>query len=65
MKMITTKAVQIVAPPRPWLLGFRRLDKFVNHNYNSSIMNYGFKKFFAFTLAEVLITLGIIGVFAH
>ena len=64
MKMITTKAVQIVAPPRPWLLGFARLDKFVNHNYNSSIMNYGFKKFFAFTLAEVLITLGIIGVVA-
>ena len=27
-------------------------------------MNYGFKKFFAFTLAEVLITLGIIGVVA-
>ena len=64
MKMINTKAVQIVAPPRPWLLGFARLDKFVNHNYNSSIMNYGFKKFFAFTLAEVLITLGIIGVVA-
>ena len=64
MKMITTKAVQIVAPPRPRLLGFARLDKFANHNYNSSIMNYGFKKFFAFTLAEVLITLGIIGVVA-
>ena len=66
MKMITTKAVQIVAPPpiHPWLLDFGRLDKFVNHNYNSSIMNYGFKKFFAFTLAEVLITLGIIGVVA-
>ena len=64
MKTIDTKAVQIVAPPRPWLLGFARLDKFVNHNYNSSIMNYGFKKFFAFTLAEVLITLGIIGVVA-
>ena len=28
------------------------------------MMNYGFKKFFAFTLAEVLITLGIIGVVA-
>ena len=48
MKTITTKAVQIVAPPRPWLLGFARLDKFVNHNYNSGMMNYGFRKFFAF-----------------
>ena len=31
-----------------------------NHNYNGGFM----KKFFAFTLAEVLITLGIIGIVA-
>ena len=66
MKTIDTKAVQIVAPPpiRARSLGFTRLDKFVNHNYNSGMMNYKFKHFHAFTLAEVLITLAIIGIIA-
>ena len=45
------------------------LDSFLSHNYNSSMMEYNFTnnifgKKNAFTLAEVLITLGIIGVVA-
>ncbi len=65
MKINTNKAIQIVAPPfRTVLLAFNQLDNFANYNYNSSMMNYKFKRFHAFTLAEVLITLGIIGIVA-
>ena len=39
------------------------IDKNIKLNYNACMMNYSYKKF-AFTLAEVLITLGIIGVVA-
>ncbi len=65
MKKIDTKAVQVVAPPSvARLLSFSLLYKIKLHNYNSSMMNYKFKRFLAFTLAEVLITLAIIGIVA-
>lgn len=62
MKIFNFKAVKAVTPPPipGRCLIFQAFDKFFKNNYNSSIMNYKS----AFTLAEVLITLGIIGVVA-
>lgn len=48
----------------PYLLGFNLLDSSKDNNYNFSMSNYNSRKFFAFTLAEVLITLTIIGIVA-
>ena len=66
MKKIDAKAVQIVAPPPVCfpILAFHDIDKILNCNYNSDMMNYRFSRFWAFTLAEVLITLAIIGIVA-